>query len=64
MVENIVQTRITNMLASRDRLLLLTFTKQSWKKSRRRDAPIRVSLAMAEWTVDFTVSKTFGHDLE
>lgn len=41
-----------------------TLTKQSWKNKRRREAPIRVSLAIAECTAYFTVGKRSGQDLE
>lgn len=42
----------------------ITLTKQSWKKRRTMDAPMRGSLATADLTTDFTVLKTLGHFLE
>eukprot|EP00268_Persea_americana_P064092 TRINITY_DN8396_c0_g1_i1.p2 TRINITY_DN8396_c0_g1~~TRINITY_DN8396_c0_g1_i1.p2 ORF type:complete len:177 (+),score=22.35 TRINITY_DN8396_c0_g1_i1:670-1200(+) len=39
-------------------------TKQSWKWRRRRDAPIRRSFEIADWTVDFTALKTLGQVFE
>ena len=40
-----------------------TLTKQSWKKSRMMDAPIRGSLATAGAIADRTMVATPGHDL-
>lgn len=42
-------------------ILVLTWTKQSWKKRRRMEAPIRGSLATAWVMTDRTMVCTFGH---
>lgn len=39
----------------------LTWTKQSWKWSRRREAPMRFSFSTADLTTDSTSPNTFGH---
>jgi hypothetical protein len=41
----------------------LTLTKQSWKKSRIMEAPIRGSAATAGAITDRTIASTFGHVL-
>nr|GMC94312.1 hypothetical protein CR513_47686 [Ipomoea batatas] len=42
----------------------ITLTKQSWKKRRRREAPMRASFWIADRTTELTVWKSFGHDFE
>jgi hypothetical protein len=41
-----------------------TWTKQSWKKRRTMEAPMRCSLATADCTTDLTASYTPGHEEE
>lgn len=41
-----------------------TLTKQSWKKRRRREAPIRFSLEIADSTTGLIVEKRLGHEYE
>jgi hypothetical protein len=45
-------------------VVVRTWTKQSWKKSRRMEAPMRCSLAMAACITDLAASYTPGHEEE
>ena len=42
----------------------LAWTKQSWKWSLSREAPMRGSCATAAVTADLMVARALGHDLE
>ncbi|RZR89020.1 hypothetical protein BHM03_00016686 [Ensete ventricosum] len=57
---SISRRRDTRMIMGRG----ATLTKQSWKKRRRRDAPIRFSFEIADWTALLTVLKRSGQDDE
>jgi hypothetical protein len=41
-----------------------TWTKQSWKKRRTMEAPMRCSVTMADCITDLTASYTPGHEEE